>query len=77
MEIFTLLETLEEIMEDVMGMTSTNSELYLDTVHKFDKAMNDENQEEILKNYNILKTMLHPNNPMLQLLEIQVAEWKE
>lgn len=69
--------TLEEIMEDVMGMTSTNSELYLDTVHKFDKAMNDDNQEEILKNYNILKTMLHPNNPMLQLLEIQVAEWKE
>lgn len=69
--------TLEEIMEDVMGMTSTNSELYLDTIHKFDKAMNDENQEEILQYYNILKEMLHPNNPMLQLLEIQVAEWKE
>ena len=69
--------TLEEIMEDVMGMTSTNSELYLDTIHKFDKAMNDEKQEEILKYYNILKDMLHPNNPMLQLLEIQVAEWKE
>ena len=32
--------TLEEIMEDVMGMTSTNSELYMGTIHKFDKAMN-------------------------------------
>lgn len=69
--------TLEEIMEDVMGMTSTNSEFYLDTIHKFDTAMNEENQEEILKNYNVLKAMLHPNNPMLQLLEIHVAEWKE
>lgn len=69
--------TLEEILEDVMGMPSTNSELYLEIVRKFDKAMDDENQEEILKNYDILKAMLHPNNPMLQLLEIQVAEWKD
>lgn len=69
--------TLEEILEDVMGMPSTNSELYLEIIHAFDKAMDDENQEEILKNYNILKDMLHPKNPMLQLLEIQVAEWKD
>lgn len=43
---------------------------------KFNKAMNDEDQEEILKNYEILKKMLHPQNPMLQLLDIQVSEWK-
>ena len=45
-------------------------------MHNFDNAMNEDNQEEILKYYEILKKMLHPKNPMLQLLEIQVAEWK-
>ncbi len=68
--------TLEEIMKDVMGMPSTTSELYSDTMHNFDNAMNEDNQEGILKYYEILKKMLHPKNPMLQLLEIQVAEWK-
>lgn len=68
--------TLEEILQDVMGMPSTTSELYFETISKFDKALNDEKQEEILKYYEILKKMLHPQNPMLQLLEIQVAEWK-
>lgn len=68
--------TLEEIMQDVMGMPSTTSELYTEVYHNFDKAMNEENQDEILKYYEILKRMLHPQNPMLQLLEIQVAEWK-
>lgn len=69
--------TLEEILENVMGMPLTNSQLYMDTIHKFDKAMNEEDQEKILQNYSVLKEMLHPNNPLLQLLEIQVAEWKD
>lgn len=68
--------TLEEIMKDIMGMESTTSDLYVKVIKSFNQAMNDENQEEILKNYEILKKMLHPRNPMLQLLEIQVSEWK-
>lgn len=68
--------TLEEIMKDVMGMESTTSDLYMKIIRDFNQSMNDENQEEILKNYEILKKMLHPRNPMLQLLEIQVSEWK-
>lgn len=68
--------TLEEIMKDIMGMPSTTSKLHSDTMHNFDNAMNEDNQKEILKYYEILKKMLHPKNPMLQLLEIQVAEWK-
>ena len=68
--------TLEEIMKDVMGMESTTSDLYMEVIKNFNQAMNDENQEEILKNYEILKKMLNPRNPMLQLLEIQVSEWK-
>lgn len=68
--------TLEEIMKDVMGMYTTTSDLYMEVIKNFNKAMNDEDQEEILKNYEVLRQMLHPQNPMLQLLEIQVAEWK-
>lgn len=68
--------TLEEIMKDVMGMESTTSDLYTETIHKFDLAMNNEDQTEILKNYKMLKQMLHPESTMLQLLEIQVSEWK-
>lgn len=68
--------TLEEIMKDVMGMESTTSDLYTETIHKFDLAMNNEDQTEILKNYEMLKQMLHPESTMLQLLKIQVSEWK-
>lgn len=68
--------TLEEIMKDVMGMESTTSDLYTEIIHKFDLAMNNEDQDEILKNYEVLKKMLHPESTMLQLLEIQVSEWK-
>lgn len=69
--------TLEEIMENVMGMTSTNSELYTKTMKEFKNALMKENKEEIIKYYEMLKKMLHPNNTMMQLLEIQVAEWKD
>lgn len=60
-----------------MEMPSTSSQLYLNTIKNFDKAMNDENKDEILKQYNLLKEMLHPNNPLLSLLSIQVAEWED
>lgn len=68
--------TLEEIMKDVMGMESTKSDLYTETIRKFDMAMSNGDQNEILNNYEILKNLYHPLNPMLQLLEMQVAEWK-
>ena len=69
--------TLEEILQYVMEMPSTSSQLYLNTIKNFDKAMNDEDKDEILKQYNLLKEMLHPNNPLLSLLSIQVAEWED
>ena len=69
--------TLEEILQYVMDMPSTSSQLYLNTIKNFDKAMNDENKDEILKQYNLLKEMLHPNNPLRSLLAIQVAEWED
>lgn len=69
--------TLEEILKDVMGVPNTTSQLYQDTLKKFDKAMNDENGEEILKQYKILDKMLNPSNMLRKLLKIQIADWEE
>lgn len=69
--------TVEEILTHVMEMPSTTSTLYKETLIAFDRAMNDEDEEGILKYYNKLKSMLHPDNPLRKLLEIQIAEWED
>lgn len=69
--------TLEEILKDVMGMPSTTSELYQNTIIEFDKAMDEEDGRKIMEQYEILKKMLHPDNPLQKLLKLQVAEWEE
>lgn len=69
--------TLEEILQDIMGMPSTSSELYESTINEFDKAMDEENASKIMEQYEILKRMLHPKNPLQKLLKLQVAEWEE
>lgn len=68
--------TLEEILKYVMEMPATTSQLYQDTLKKFDEAMNSEDRESILQEYNLLKEMLHPDNPLCKLLSIQVSEWE-
>ena len=69
--------TLEEILKNIMEMPTTTSKLYQDTLRKFDQAMNMENREEILKQYELLREMLHPDNPLRKLLSIQVSEWED
>ncbi|MDD3253812.1 MAG: AAA family ATPase [Lachnospiraceae bacterium] len=69
--------TLEEILQDVMGMPGTTSELYEVTIKAFDKAMDDENIPEIKRNYEILDKMLHPDSTLRKLLQIQMAGMEE
>lgn len=69
--------TLEEILRDVMEMTNTSSNFYKETLDRYDQAMNEDNGEEVLKQYHILMEMLHPANPLRKLLGLQVAEWEE
>lgn len=69
--------TLEEILQDVMGMPNTTSEMYQNTIDAFDKALYDENIEEIKKNYDILNKMLHPKSTLRKLLQIQMAGLEE
>ena len=69
--------TLEEILQDVMEMPYTTSELYKRTISKFDKAMDDGNISEIKHNYEILDKMLHPRSTLRKLLQIQMAGLEE
>lgn len=69
--------TLEEILQDVMGMPSTTSDIFQETMVAFDKAMMEENVEEIKKNYELLDKMLHPNSTQRKLLQIQMVGLEE
>ncbi|HCL4447596.1 TPA: AAA family ATPase [Clostridium botulinum] len=69
--------TIEEILIDVMGLKSTSSELYLNTIKAFDNAMDNDDTDEIKKNYIILNDMLHPDNPIRKILEIQMAGFEK
>lgn len=69
--------TLEEILQDVMGMPSTTSEVFQEIMAAFDKAMIEENIPEIKKNYKLLDKMLHPNSTQRKLLQIQMAGLEE
>lgn len=68
--------TLEEIIQNVLGVTETTSRLYQETLSKFDEAMNNDDRDTTLQQYELLKEMLHPKNPLHKLLDIQVAEWR-
>ena len=69
--------TLEEILQDVMGMPSTTSDIFQETMSAFDKAMMEDNIKEIKKNYQILDKMLHPNSTQRKILQIQMAGLEE
>lgn len=68
--------TLEEILKYVMDMPETTSNVYQETLKRFDEAMNREDRELILREYHVLKEMLHPDNPLRKLLALQVVEWE-
>ncbi len=69
--------TLEEIMKDVMGMPSTTSDVYMQTIKEFDEAMDEENIHLIKEKYETLCKMLHPKSTLRQLLKIQMAGMEE
>ena len=69
--------TLEEILQDVMGMPSTTSELYAQTINEFDKAVYEENVTVVKEKYAILDKMLHPDSTLRKLLQIQMAGMEE
>ncbi|MFN4151577.1 MAG: AAA family ATPase, partial [Candidatus Sericytochromatia bacterium] len=65
--------TVEEILEDVMGLKETRSEGYLTAISDFNDAISSENITEANSNYEVLDSMLHPNNHLRKLLKFQLA----
>ena len=65
--------SVEEILQDVMGLETLQSDLYDNIMKDFEKAIDNDDYIQAKKNYEILEQMLHPQNTMLKLLRIQMA----
>ena len=65
--------SLEEILEDVMGLNSTCSPVYENAIAKFDKTLCEEDYEKAREYYQILDKMLHPHSVRRKLLQIQMV----
>ena len=65
--------TLEEVLEDIMGVQDTKTPLFREAMQKFDSAIDDGASSEVIRSLNVLREMLHPNNPLRKLIEIQAA----
>lgn len=69
--------TVEEILKDIMGMKTTTSSLYTDTIKGFDAAMTREDFKAIRESYAVLSEMLHPDSILLKMMDIQIAGLEE
>lgn len=65
--------TIEEILNDVMGMHDTRSVLYQKQIEKFNRALDSEDSESAREAYGVLCKILHPNNYLRKVLEIQMV----
>ncbi|NNA66199.1 AAA family ATPase [Pseudomonas gessardii] len=65
--------TIEEVLEDVMGMSDTRTPLYHSVLAEFENAINEENYEKALSAYTKINDFLHPENHLRKLLKFQLA----
>lgn len=65
--------TIEEILEDVMGVENTRTLAFRSAMHDFDTALDSEDSKGVNQSLAVLKEMLHEQNPLRKLLEIQSA----
>lgn len=62
--------TLDEVLQDVMGMKSTQSEYLTKILLEFNSAIDQEQLEQAEENFYLLNKMLHPNNPLRKMINI-------
>lgn len=65
--------TLEEILNDVMDMKDTRSEIYKKTIKEFEDALNSDNSEDAKNAFMKLDAMLHPNSYVRKILKLQMV----
>lgn len=69
--------TIEEVLQDVMGMINTRTEAYSNALNDFEKAIDEENYENASAAYGKLDGLLHPANHLRKLLAFQLGEIKD
>ncbi|WP_028546248.1 AAA family ATPase [Paenibacillus taiwanensis] len=65
--------TIEEILEDIMGMKETRSNKYLETKKHFEEALEKGNILQARETYEVLLKMLHHRSPMRKIYELQLG----
>ncbi|MGR6764620.1 AAA family ATPase [Paenibacillus polymyxa] len=65
--------TVEEILEDVMGLKETRSNKYIEIKNKFEHALDNEDVEQARELFDVLNKMLHPRSPMRKVYELQLG----
>lgn len=65
--------TIEEVLEDVMGMSDTRTPIYHSVIAEFESAINEEDYPKALFAYNKINDFLHPENHLRKLLKFQLA----
>ncbi|EPD6977568.1 AAA family ATPase [Vibrio sp. Vb2704] len=68
--------TIEEVLMDVMGMYDLRTDVFTDSINRFESAIEQENYEAALRAYNSLDSMLHPSNHMKKMLKFQLSSIK-
>ncbi|CAM9314013.1 AAA family ATPase [Acinetobacter bereziniae] len=64
--------TIEEILEDVMGMPDLRTKKYNEIKARFDKALDEQNKDDAKKAYHELDKMLHPQYPLRPVFKMQL-----
>lgn len=64
--------TIEEILEDVMGMPDLRTTKYNDVKNRFDAALDRQNKHEAQAAYDELDKMLHPHYPLRPVFRMQL-----
>ena len=67
--------TLEEVLEDIMGVQHTKTSVFRNALVDFDTAVDRDDAEDVVSALKILREMLHPHNPTRKLIEIQAAPY--
>ena len=69
--------TVEEVLQDVMGMVDTRTQVYSSALNDFEKAIDEENYEKASAAHKKLDGLLHPGNHLRKLLAFQLGEIKD
>lgn len=64
--------SVEEILRDTMGLNSdVHSDIYNQLLEKFNEGLEQSDKDKVQEAFNALEKILHPNNPIRRMLELQ------